>query len=101
MIVETDADRLVMVSDWGVSGQLKRAGRPRKTVKGIFDEAYAEIDAGGTVGFATASPRFVCRSCDICGAEDADTITIGSDVFNIRVLQPDGTGMTELVLEKQ
>lgn len=90
-----------MLADWGVCGTLKRAGRMRKVVKGIFDAAYTEVDISGSVGFTSTTPRFVCRSCDIVDAADADSITIGTDVYLIRVVQPDGTGMTELILEKQ
>jgi hypothetical protein len=35
------------------------------------------------------------------GAEDADSLTLSGTVYLIRVVQPDGTGMTELILEKQ
>lgn len=90
-----------MLADFGVVVALKRSGKLRKSVKGIFDSAYTEIDVSGSVGFTSTTPRFVCRSCDIVGAEDADSVTVDGTIYLIRVVQPDGTGMTELILEKQ
>ena len=101
MSVESDLDRAVLLSDWGVDGILKRGSRPRKTIKGVFDNGYAEVDVGGTVGFATISPRFLCRTIDVDGAADADSIVISGTRYVIRVMEPDGTGMTEIMLEKQ
>lgn len=100
-MVETDSDRTLMMMDWGVNGALKRSGKLRKTVKGIFDSAYTEVDISGTVGFTSTTPRFMCKTSDICGVEDADSLTIDKQEYFIRVVQPDGTGMTELILEKQ
>jgi hypothetical protein len=100
-MVESDLDRAVMLADWGVNGVLKRASKTRKTVKGIFDSAYTEVDMSGSVGFTSTTPRFVCRSCDIVDAADADSVVICGESYLIRVVQPDGTGMTELILEKQ
>lgn len=90
-----------MLADFGVVVALKRSGKSRKSVNGIFDSAYTEIDVSGSVGFTSTTPRFVCRSCDIVGAEDADSVTVDGTIYLIRVVQPDGTGMTELILEKQ
>jgi hypothetical protein len=100
-MVETEQDRAVMLADWGVAATLKWANGMGKSVKGIFDSAYTEVDMSGTVGFTSTTPRFVCRSCDMTGAEDADSLTLSGTVYLIRVVQPDGTGMTELILEKQ
>jgi hypothetical protein len=99
--VESDLDRAVFLSDWGVDGILKRGSRPRKTIKGVFDNGYTEVDVGGTVGFATVSPRFLCRTIDLDGAADADSVTIDCVKYVIRVMEPDGTGITEIMLEKQ
>jgi hypothetical protein len=100
-MVESERDRAAMLADFGVVVALKRSGKLRKSVKGIFDSAYTEIDVSGSVGFTSTTPRFVCRSCDIVGAEDADSVTVDGTIYLIRVVQPDGTGMTELILEKQ
>lgn len=100
-MVETDIERTIMLADFGVCAQLRRSGRGRKTVKGIFDAQYTEIDVGGTIGFQSTTPRFVCKTSDLRDTQDADSLTIDGDVYLIRVMQPDGTGMTEIQLEKQ
>lgn len=100
-MVETDVERTIFLNDFGVCAQLRRNGKGRKTVKGIFDSEYTEIDVGGTIGFQSTSPRFVCKTSDLCDVRDADSLTIDGDLYLIRVMQPDGTGMTEIQLEKQ
>ncbi len=63
-------------------------------VNGIFtDESY---EGGGQGG-----PMFVCQSSDIVGAVQGETITIGGKGYTIAGIQPDGTGVTELVLDEQ
>lgn len=100
-MVETDVERTIFLNDFGVCAELRKSGRMRKTIKGIFDEAYTEVDVGGTIGFQTVSPRIVCKTSDLVGAADADSVKVNGETYFIRVIQPDGTGMTEIQLEKQ
>ena len=100
-MVETDIERTIFLNDFGVCAQLRRNGKARKTIKGIFDSEYTDIEIGGSVGFQTSSPRFVCKTSDLVDAQDADSLIVNGDLYFIRVIQPDGTGMTEIQLEKQ
>ena len=69
------------------------------TVRGIFDNEYSEADPGGEVGFTSSEPRFTCRTSEISSAVTGDTITISGTIYTIREIMPDGTGVTELLLE--
>lgn len=100
-MVETDVERSIFINDFGICAEIRKSGRMRKTIKGIFDEQYTEVDVGGTVGFQDVSPRLLCKTSDLCDAQDADSVKIDGSVYFIRVMQPDGTGMTEIQLEKQ
>ena len=97
MAVETADERAIFfnVDDFGVAATYNGG-----TVNGIFDNEFFEADAGGMVAVAIQQPRFLCRTSDVSAAAEGDGIVINSVSYVIRVVQPDGTGMTTLVLEE-
>lgn len=101
MPVETAADRAIFVNsnDFGVTATLT-SGSNVTTISGIFDNEFVEVDAGGGVPFAMQQPRFAVRTAD-ANVEEDDTLLIAGVTYKIKVVQPDGTGMTNLILEKQ
>ncbi len=101
MAVESAADRLAMLADFGQSITYTVQGGSAVTITGIFDNDYAEVDAGGMVGFAMQQPRIVVRTSDVASATEGDTFVISGVTYLSRVVQDDGTGMTFIVLEKQ
>lgn len=102
MAVETADDRAVFVSvdDFGVAATYTPAGGVASTVNGIFDNEYIAVEAGGEVAVALQEPRFHCRTADVASAAEGDAIVINAVNYTIRIVQPDGTGMTMLVLEE-
>lgn len=102
MAVETDIERAVFfdAGDFGTAATFTPVGGQSVTVRGIFDNGQEEVDAGGGVPFSVTSPYFHTRSSDIAGAAEGDTLEIDGVVFTIRVVEPDGTGLTRLNLEK-
>ena len=58
------------------------------------------VEAGGGVPMAVRQPRFLCRTADVASAADGDAITINSTAYTIRMADEDGTGMSQLILEK-
>ena len=102
MAVET-ADELAVffgVDDFGTAATYTPSGGSATTVNGIFDNEFFEADAGGMVAVAIQQPRFQCRTSDVSAAAEGDAITINSVAYIIRVVQPDSTGVTTLVLEE-
>lgn len=102
MPVESAADRLIFLDtdDFGVSATYS-TGISATTIKGIFDNDFVEVDAGGGVPFAMQQPRFLARTADVANAVEDHTLLISGTTYKIKVVQPDGTGMTNLILEKQ
>ena len=96
MAVESAADRAIFfdVDDFGTAATF--AGG---TVNGIFDNDFIEVETGAGVGVALQQPRFICRTADVSSAAEGNAITIGGTAYTIRIVQPDGTGMTTLILE--
>ncbi len=103
MAVETVDDLAVFfsVDDFGVNGTYTLNGGAASTIKGIYDNEFLEVDPQSGVGIVSAEPRFVCRSTDIPGAAaPGDALVVSSINYTVRVIQPDGTGVTTLVLER-
>lgn len=100
MAVETAADRLAMLSDFGIEVAYTNNGTTTN-ITGIFDKQFEAVDAGGNVAFAMEQPRFYCRTSDVPNAVDTDTLVIEGNTYYVRVIMPDGQGITELQLEKQ
>ena len=103
MAVEGSKELDVFISsdDFGVTAKYTPTGSVARMIKGIFDSEYLEVAAGGEVGFAISQPRFLTKTSNVSTAQDGDTIVINGSTYKVRVVQPDGTGMTNLVLEKQ
>lgn len=93
MVIETDADRTNLLAGWGIT-----ATKGSDTFTAIFENDYVEI--GDIVGLR---PTALARSVDITAYSVAvgDTLTINSTTYIVRIVQPDGTGMTLLILEDQ
>jgi hypothetical protein len=102
MPVETDVERSIFVNtnDFGVTATFTR-GSTVTTISGIFDNDFVEVDTGGGVPFAMQQPRFLAKTSDVSAAVEDDTLAISGTTYKIKVVQRDGTGMTNLILEKQ
>ena len=94
MPVESAADRLSMLVDWDTG-----LYNGSTTISGIFDNEYIGVSAGGDIDVESASPAFTCQTSDVPSADHGDTLVVNSVTYTVRGVQPDGTGMTVLVLE--
>lgn len=65
-----------------------------RTVNGIFDRDFIEIN--GTEAYA---PVFDCSAADVSDVSHGARLTINGAVYIVRGNQPDGTGITRLILE--
>jgi hypothetical protein len=94
--VESTEDRLSFLNpeEFGTEAVVNNA-----KVCGIFSDAYAAIDEV-TGEAATTAPQFLCRSADITAVGRGTTVRINSIDYKVIDIQPDGTGMTRLILSK-
>lgn len=93
MPVESAADRLSMLEDWDTG--LYNAST---TISGIFDNEYIGVPSGD-IDVESASPAFTCQTSDVPSADHGDTLVVNSVTYTVRGVQPDGTGITVLLLE--
>lgn len=70
------------------------------SVNGIFDAEYFEPDAG-FAGVQSSQPVFLCRTADVSSATHGQVLVVNSATYHIAGVEPDGTGLTLLKLEKQ
>ena len=70
------------------------------TISVIINKEYFAI-AGESVDVDGTQPVVTCRSTDVTGIDTSDTIVIDAVTYNIVNIQPDGTGMTVLILQEQ
>lgn len=102
MAVETATELAIFfeADDFAVAATYTPVGGASSTVNGIFDNEFFEADAGGFVAVATQQPRFVCKTSDVASAAEGDALIVNAVNYTIRIVQPDGTGTTTLVLEE-
>jgi len=84
----------------GVSATFTPSGGSASTINVIFNNEYELIDVGG-VGVESSAPVVTCKSSDLTGIAQGDQFVISSITYKARIVRPDGTGITEIVLEKQ
>lgn len=105
MAVETLDDRKVLLADFGVACTGSPTGGGSVSFKAIYDAQHALEEAGGFVAFSLDQPRLTCVTSEVSTLAEGNTVTVPVDSVNtnytIRVVMPDGTGITELALEKQ
>lgn len=78
------------MADWGVSARVGSVD-----VTGIFDNA--ESDTFGMV--SNSRPVLTVASEDVPAAAVGTSVVIGTTNYTIAELQPDGTGITRLMLK--
>jgi hypothetical protein len=101
MAVETADDRSYLLADFGLSATYTPVGGTASTITVIFDNEYIPVDTGGGVAFAMQQPKCVGRTSDLAGNVEGGALVIEGVTYAIRIVMPDGTGMTELMLERQ
>lgn len=67
-------------------------------VRGIFDRKY--IDAGAGMGMASTAPAFTLASGAVPASPVGKLLTVNGENYAIAAIEPDGTGITLLILER-
>jgi hypothetical protein len=65
------------------------------SVSGIFDNAYTDI-----MGIASRVPMFTLPTASASAATQASVLITGGVTYRVTSVQPDGTGVTALMLER-
>jgi hypothetical protein len=105
MAVESAADRLSMLADFGLACRITYATGGRKDITAILDNEYAAAELTGEVALETTVPILTARTADLSAAAHGDAVRVTDEDgtrtnYTIRGLHPDGTGVTQVILEK-
>lgn len=68
-------------------------------IYGIFNNGYIGVPVGLAVDIESAATTYICKTSDVSCAVHGELITINTIEYRIVGIQPDGTGITVLVLE--
>jgi len=93
MSVETAADRTAMLADYGTTVTKADAS----TFTGIFDNDFLAVDLDESE-VESSEPTLLARTADVSILAHGDTLTISAVSYTVRGIQPDGTGMTQIML---
>lgn len=64
-------------------------------VRAVFDDAYAD-----QFGIAGSTPALQCASADVAAAVPGTAVVVNGVNYTVGSIQPDGTGMTRLLLQE-
>lgn len=95
---ESDADRLTLIQ---AVGEQFDTGRPTK-LWGIYDREYEEVSPG-RISIAGGRALLHCRTMDVESHElvkQSKLVRSDGSVLFVNGFEPDGTGMTIVVLGK-
>ena len=93
MSVETAADRSALLNDYGTT--VTKADT--STFTAIFDNDFLAVDLDESEVEST-EPTLLARTADVSGLAHGDSLTISAVSYTVRGIQPDGTGMTHIML---
>ncbi len=69
------------------------------TFNGIYDNAFIE-DQQGQIQIETLEPQIMVKTSDVTGLTHGETMTVNSVAYKVKEIQPDGTGITRILLTR-
>jgi hypothetical protein len=68
-------------------------------VQALFDKAFA-LGSGGASGFATTQPMLTLATSDVPANYFGKVVVVNGSTYTIEIHEPDGTGVSALMLQK-
>jgi hypothetical protein len=87
-------------SDFAEDAEYTPSGGAGVDIKVVFDEAYQATTIGKDLAYSNANPSVLCKSVDVETATEGDTLIIADVTYYVIAVEPEGTGITRLVLSK-
>ena len=84
----------------GTTATFTRAGQSGVAVTCIFRNEFFAV-GDGMVEVESSQPMVTVETSKVSGVAHGDTMAIDGTTYNIVAIRPDGTGITDLVLEAQ
>lgn len=91
----TDLDVFINENEFAVEVTLASGQK----IKGIFDDEFRALNMqDGQV--ASSGPQVICKSSDVASIELNTVLMINETEYKVIERQPDGTGLTTLILSR-
>lgn len=87
----------VFVRKFGQPVTFELADSSERTITAIFDDAFFDSNVGETV-LDTTQPRLTCRTSDLLNIPLETTVSVNGKTYSVVKFQPDGTGMSIVIL---
>jgi len=100
MAFDEDLTAFFSTDDFAVTATWTPDGDTSSTITGIFDNEYIEGIGGGEVDFEASQPMFLVKTADVPNVAQGDQLYFNNTYYRIVNVQPDGTGLTVLILEE-
>jgi hypothetical protein len=71
----------------------------KKTIAAIYDAPFQPITIEGVV-YQSSQPKVACKTDDVLDATNNSTVNVRGTSYNVIAVEPDGTGLTVLILSK-
>ena len=96
MPVESDSDRAAFLD----SDEFGASATWNSTTFDVMFLSKYELAAIFDVEIEANEVSAICRDSDISGIQREQTFTVNSTAYKVKDIQPDGTGMTTLILSE-
>ena len=90
MAVESEDDRMALLEDFGIIVEI--AG---KEITAVMDNGFEDA-----LGTWVTVPVLTVRTSDVTDASRGDSLTIDNIAYTVAEIQPDGQGISNLVLQR-
>ena len=94
--IELEAAESVISGLANTTARVISSGGIATTIAGVFDRQYVE-----TLGISGERPTFTALTSDMECMDSRGMIVIDSIVYRAAVVQPDGAGITTVILEER
>lgn len=87
----------IFVQRFGQPVTFTLADECERRITAIFDDSFFDSNVGETV-LDTTQPRLTCRTSDLQGIPLESIVEVGGKIYSVVKFQPDGTGMSVVIL---
>lgn len=92
-------DEFFDTSDFAVTAVYNPGGGSPTSISVIYDNEYLSSVLGG-IEVENKNPMILCKTSDVANAKHGETIVVNGITYKIIEVQPDGTGLTSLILSQ-
>jgi hypothetical protein len=95
-----DLDTMFNTDELAESAIYTRAGYASTSIPVIFENEFSVTEESAEVDMGLPAPQARCKTADAVNAARGDTLQIGAVTYHVQEAQPNGKGVTLLILSR-